>query len=227
MAAKPIILVVDDEADVLRVVKSDLRRQYGKDYRILSDEGGEAALTTLKQVAERAEPVALLVVDQRMPGMNGVDFLEQAIKLFPDCKRVLLTAYSDTEAAVKAINTVKLDNYLRKPYDPPEETLYPVLTDLLQDWAASYRPPFGGIRVVGNRWSSDSHRVKDFLARNQVPYEWQDIESDSEACSLYEGADAPNLPIVVFPDGEKLSNPAIGALASKVGLQHTGRKAVL
>ena len=219
MAAKPIILAVDDEPDVLRMVKTDLRKEYGKDYRILSDAGGEAALATLVQLQERGEPVALLVVDQRMPGMNGVDFLEQAIELFPDCKRVLLTAYSDTEAAIKAINTIKLDNYLSKPYDPPEETLYPALTDLLQDWAGSYRPPFEGIRVIGNRWSSDSHRVKDFLARNRIPYQWQDIEADSEACRLYEGANAPNLPLVVFADSEKLSNPDNGALAAKVGLK--------
>ncbi len=219
MAAKPAILAVDDDADVLRLVKSDLRKQYGKEYRILSAEGGQPALDALHQLKEREEPVALLVVDQRMPGMGGVDFLEQAIQIYPDCKRVLLTAYADTEAAIKAINKVKTDYYLLKPWDPPEQELYPVLDDLLDDWKANYRAPYGGIRVVGNRWSSDSHRVKDFLARNHVPYEWQDIEADSEACSLYEGADAPALPIVILTDGEKLSNPENSALAAKVGLK--------
>lgn len=219
MAAKPVILAVDDDADVLRLIKSDLRKQYGHDYRVLSADGGQRALDALTELQERGEPVALLVVDQRMPGMGGVDFLEQAIKLFPKCKRILLTAYADTEAAIKAINKVKTDYYLLKPWDPPEEQLYPVLTDLLDDWKAGYRPPFGGIQVIGNRWSSDSHRVKDFLARNQVPYEWQDIEDNSEACGIYENADAPKLPLVVFPDGTRLEDPEIGVLAEKVGLK--------
>ena len=224
MAAKPAILAVDDDVDVLRLVKSDLRKQYGRDYRILSAEGGQPALDALDQLKEREEPVALLVVDQRMPGMGGVDFLEKAIQIYPDCKRVLLTAYADTEAAIKAINTVKTDYYLLKPWDPPEEQLYPILDDLLDDWKADYRAPYEGIRVVGNRWSSDSHRVKDFLARNHVPYQWQDIEADSEAYSLYEGADAPALPLVVFTDGEKVSNPDNAALAAKVGLKTTAEQ---
>ncbi len=224
MAAKPVILAVDDDADVLRLIKADLRRQYGHDYRVLSAEGGEPALDALRQLSEREEPVALLVVDQRMPGMGGVDFLEQAIKIYPDCKRILLTAYADTEAAIKAINKVKTDYYLLKPWDPPEEQLYPVLTDLLDDWKAGYRPPFGGITVTGNRWSSDSHRVKDFLARNQVPYVWQDIEDSAEACSLYEGADAPKLPLVAFPDGTSLSDPDNASLAEKVGLKTSAEK---
>jgi thioredoxin reductase (NADPH) len=224
MAVKPVILAVDDDADVLRLIKSDLRKQYGHDYRVLSAEGGEPALDALKQLQERQEPVALLVVDQRMPGMGGVDFLEQAIKLYPDCKRILLTAYADTEAAIKAINTVKTDYYLLKPWDPPEEQLYPVLTDLLDDWKAGYRPPFGGIQVIGNRWSSNSHRVKDFLARNQIPYQWQDIEDNADACSIYEGADTPKLPLVVFPDGETLTDPDNAALAEKVGLKTSAQQ---
>ncbi len=219
MAAKPVILAVDDDVDVLRLIKSDLRKQYGHDYRVLSADGGQAALDALLELQKRGEPVALLVVDQRMPGMSGVDFLESAIKLFPTCKRILLTAYADTEAAIKAINKVKTDYYLLKPWDPPEEQLYPVLTDLLDDWKAGYRPPFGGIQVIGNRWSSASHRVKDFLARNQVPYEWQDIEDNSEACGIYENAEAPKLPLVVFPDGTRLEDPETGALAEKVGLK--------
>jgi len=224
MAAKPTILAVDDDADVLRLVKSDLRKQYGKDYRILSADGGDPALEALRQLKARDEPVALMVVDQRMPGMGGVDFLEQAIQIYPDCKRVLLTAYADTEAAIKAINKVRTDYYLLKPWDPPEEELYPILDDLLDDWKAGYRAPYEGIRVVGNRWSSDSHRVKDFLARNHVPYQWEDIEADTEACSLYEGADAPALPLVVFHDGEKLSNPDNARLAAKVGLKTTAEQ---
>ena len=219
MAAKPVILAVDDDADVLRLVKSDLRREFGSDYRILSADGGEPALDALRQLKTREEPVALLVVDQRMPGMSGVDFLEQAVALFPDCKRVLLTAYGDVEAAKKAINKIKLDQYLDKPYDPPEQNLYPILRDLLYDWKAEYRPPFEGFRVVGNRWSSDSHRVKDFLARNRVPYQWQDIEDDTEACGLYEGANAPSLPLVYLTDGSRLENPTNNDLASKVGLK--------
>ena len=224
MAAKPTILAVDDDADVLRLVKSDLRKQYGRDYRILSAEGGQPALDVLHQIKEREEPVALLVVDQRMPGMGGVDFLEQAIQIYPDCKRVLLTAYADTEAAIKAINTVKTDYYLLKPWDPPEEQLYPILDDLLDDWKANYRAPYEGVRVIGNRWSSDSHRVKDFLARNHVPYEWQDIEADGEACSLYEGADAPALPLVILTNGEKISNPDNASLAAKVGLKTSAER---
>ncbi len=219
MAAKPVILAVDDDADVLRLIKSDLRKQYGQEYRVLSAGGGQPALDALTQLKERDEPVALLVVDQRMPGMGGVDFLAQAIRLYPDCKRILLTAYADTEAAIKAINTVKTDYYLLKPWDPPEEQLYPVLTDLLDDWKAGYRAPFEGIKVIGNRWSSDSHRVKDFLARNQVPYEWQDIEDSPDACGIYEEAHEPKLPLVVFPDGTRLEDPDIGALAEKVGLK--------
>ena len=224
MAAKPVILAVDDDADVLRLIKGDLRRQYGHDYRILSAEGGEPALDALRELSGRDEPVALLVVDQRMPGMGGVDFLEQAIQIYPACKRILLTAYADTEAAIKAINKVKTDYYLLKPWDPSEEQLYPVLTDLLDDWKAGYRPPFGGITVTGNRWSSGSHRVKDFLARNQVPYVWQDIEDSAEACSIYEGADAPKLPLVEFPDGTSLSDPDNGQLAEKVGLKTSAQK---
>ena len=219
MAAKPVILAVDDDADVLRLIKTDLRKKYGHEYRVLSADGGQPALDVLTQLKERGEPVALLVVDQRMPGMGGVDFLEQAIKLFPDCKRILLTAYADTEAAIKAINKVKTDYYLLKPWDPPEEQLYPVLTDLLDDWKAGYRPAFGGIKVIGNRWSSDSHRVKDFLARNQVPFEWQDIENNTEACGIYEKTDAPKLPIVVFPDGTRLQDPDTAVLAEKAGLK--------
>ncbi len=217
--AKPIILAVDDDAEVLRAVERDLRRHYGEQYRVLRAESGARALDALRQLKERGDAAALLVVDQRMPEMGGVEFLEQAIPLFPECKRVLLTAYADTDAAIRAINVVKVDYYLTKPWDPPEEKLYPALDDLLDDWRANFRAPFEGIRVIGHRWSSDSHRVKDFLARNQVPYQWLDIEADDDACRLYSGTEKHDLPLVVLPDGERLSNPDLGALAQKVGLK--------
>ena len=217
--AKPIILAVDDDTEVLRAVDRDLRRHYGEQYRVLRANSGPQALDTLHQLKARNEAAALLVVDQRMPQMTGVQFLEQAIQIFPECRRVLLTAYADTEAAIQAINAVKIDYYLTKPWDPPEEKLYPVLDDLLDDWQAGFRPPFEGLRVIGNRWSSDSHRVKDFLARNQVPYQWLDIEADEDACRLYSGSEKHDLPLVVLADGERLSNPELNALAEKVGLQ--------
>jgi thioredoxin reductase (NADPH) len=150
--AKPILLTVDDDPDVLRAIERDLRRQYSKDYRVLRADAGAIALDVLRQVDERGEPVALFLVDQRMPQMSGVEFLQQARTFFPDAKRVLLTAYADTEAAISAINTVKVDYYSMKPWDPPEENLYPILDDLLGDWQAQYRPPFQGIRVIGHRW---------------------------------------------------------------------------
>ena len=166
--------------------------------------------------------VALFVVDQRMPEMTGVEFLAQAIELFPDAKRVLLTAYADTEAAIRAINEVRLDHYLMKPWHPPEELLYPVLDDLLDDWRANYQPVFEGVRVIGHRWSADGHRVRDFLARNLIPYRWLDIETDAEATELRElaGAAAEPLPLVLLADGTALSRPTIAELAEKVGL-HT------
>src|ERR671939_2041078 len=179
--AKPVILAVDDDPQVLRAVERDLRRRYAREYRVLRADSAEAALDTLGKLKLRGDPVALFLVDQRMPGMSGVEFLEQAIEIFPDAKRVLLTAYADTEAAIRAINEVGLDYYLMKPWDPPEEHLYPVLTDLLDDWQAQFSPPFEGIRVVGHRWSAQSHQVKDFLSRNLVPYQWLDIEIDEEA----------------------------------------------
>ena len=217
--AKPIILAVDDDPDVLRAVERDLRRHYGEHFRVLRAESGARALDVLRQLQERNEAAALLLVDQRMPEMGGVEFLEQAIPLFPESKRVLLTAYADTEAAIRAINAVQVDYYLMKPWDPPEEKLYPVLDGLLDDWKGSFRPPFEGIRVIGHRWSSDSHRVKDFLARNQVPYQWLDIEADDDACRLYTGAEKHDLPLVILADGERLANPEHGVLAEKVGLR--------
>lgn len=226
MATKPVILTVDDDPEVLRVIERDLRQQYGGPFRVLRADSGAAALEILKQVKLRNEPVALFLVDQRMPHMTGVEFLQQALALFPDAKRVLLTAYADTDAAIRAINTVKIDYYLTKPWDPPEEHLYPVLQDPLDDWMADYRPPFQGVHVIGHRWSPQSHDIKDFLARNQIPYRSLDIETSSEAHTLVEHAvlDASRLPLVLFPDGSHLIAPTNTQLAEKVGLRmHTNK----
>ena len=222
---KPVIVAVDDEPAVLSAVTRDLRREYGAQYRVLRADSGITALESLRQLKLRNEPVALLLVDQRMPSMSGVEFLEEAIEIFPDAKRALLTAYADTEAAIRAINEVGLDYYLQKPWDPPEEHLYPVLTDLLDDWQASFAPPFEGIRVVGHQWSAQSHQIKDFLARNLVPYQWLDIEIDEEARHLLElsGSDSSRLPLVLFPDGPTLTQPTNIEVAEKIGLKtHPG-----
>src|SRR5215207_8383367 len=180
--AKPVILAVDDDPQVLRAVERDLRRRYAREYRILRADSGESALDTLGKLKLRGDPVALFLVDQRMPKMTGVEFLEEAIERYPEAKRALLTAYSDTEAAIHAINDVGLDYYLQKPWDPPEQNLYPNLDDMLSDWRADYRPPFTGLRVVGDRWSPESHRTREFLALNlalnRVPYRWLDVYED-------------------------------------------------
>jgi thioredoxin reductase (NADPH) len=226
MASKPVLFAVDDDREVLRAVERDLRKKYGRSrngggYRILSADSAAAAMDTLGKLTLRGDPVALFLVDQRMPRTSGVEFLEEARELYPGAKKVLLTAYADTDAAIKAINEIGLDYYLQKPWDPPEENLYPVLDDLLGDWRSSYRPPFEGIRVVGNRWSPASHAVKDFLARNRVPYQWQDVEASEEARQLIAQADSgePRLPLVVFPDGTYLEAPENVEVAEKVGLQ--------
>lgn len=222
VGAKPALLTVDDDPEVLQAVARDLRQEYGSRFRVLRADSGATALDVLKQLELRNETVALLLVDQRMPQMSGVEFLEQAMELFPDAKRVLLTAYADTDAAIRAINTVKIDYYLLKPWDPPEERLYPVLNDLLDDWLSSFRPPFAGIRVIGNRWSPHSHQVKDFLARNQVPYQWLDIEQEEEARRLVLYAESDNnaqLPLVLFADGSRLIQPSNLQVAEKIGLK--------
>jgi thioredoxin reductase (NADPH) len=222
MASKPVILAVDDEPEVLNAVGRDLSRQFGDRYRIRRADSGRGALDLLKRLKLSGEPLALLLVDQRMPGMTGVEFLASAIELFPDAKRILLTAYADTNVAIRAINEIRLDHYLLKPWDPPEEHLYPVATDLLDDWQAAFHPPFEGIRVIGNRWSAVGHHIKDFLARNQYPYQWLDVDENPEAQRLVELAQAapPDLPIVVFPDGSHLAHPSNEQLAEKIGL-HT------
>jgi len=219
--AKPVILSVDDEPQVLNSIGRDLRQKYGKDYRILKAGSGKEALDTITELGKRNDPVALFIADQRMPQMEGTDFLAEAKKFYPDAKRVLLTAYADTEAAITSINTIELDYYLLKPWDPPEEKLYPVLDDLLNDWEADYSPPYSGIRVAGTLWSASSHHVKDFLARNRIPYRWIDIELDPEAELLVDRVQTgkKQLPVVFFPDGDVFINPNFQELARKVGLK--------
>jgi thioredoxin reductase (NADPH) len=222
--AKPALLTVDDDAEVLRAIERDLRSRYSKDYRVLRADSGQAALEMLGQLKTRNDSVALLLVDQRMPNMSGVAFLTEAMKIFPDAKRVMLTAYADTDAAIKAINEAKIQHYLLKPWDPPDQNLYPVLDDLLEDWQAGYRPPFQGLRVLGLRWSPKSYEVRDFLARNQVPYQWMDVETADRDLAVREllkvlGDDAKRVPAVIFPDGTKLFEPCNEDIAEKVGLR--------
>jgi thioredoxin reductase (NADPH) len=218
--ARPILLAVDDDVSVLEAVVQDLRRQYGSSYRVMRAASGKAALDTLAQLKTRDEPVALLLSDQRMPGMTGVEFLEQARPIYPESRRVLLTAYADTEAAIRAINTARIHYYLNKPWDPPEEKLYPVLNDLLEDWQTGYRPAFEGLRVIGHRWSLKDHQVRDFLSRNHVPYRWVDVAAGGEALKLLSDhqLDATRLPVVLFADGSTLVEPMLEDLASRVGL---------
>jgi thioredoxin reductase (NADPH) len=221
MASKPVILSVDDDPSVLSAIARDLRKRYGENYRIVRADSGEAALEALREIRLRNDPVALFLVDQRMPKQNGVEFLTQAIPIYPDAKRALLTAYADTDAAIAAINQVGIHHYLLKPWDPPEEQLYPVLDDLLDDWQASYHPAFAGIRVIGHRWSAAAHDLKDFLARNHVPYRYLDVETHPEAADLMAqiGVDHHQLPVVLLGDGERLDSPSVADLAAKVGLQ--------
>src|SRR5215216_3030474 len=219
--AKPVIFSIDDDPSVLNSVERDLRTRYGQDYRILSINQGRTALDYLKRLQQRNETVALFLVDHRMPEMNGVEFLEEAIKTYPQAKRVLLTAYADTQAAIDSINEVGLNYYLMKPWHPPEERLYPVLDELLEDWKIHVRLPYEGIRVAGTLWSLTSHEVKDFLTRHQIPYQWLDIEKDSNARQLVEGvsSEVTKLPVIFFPDGNVLIDPDMKELAEKVGLQ--------
>lgn len=221
MATKPVLMTVDDDPEVLRAVERDLRTNYGNRYRVLAADSGATALSTLEQLTVRGQAVALFLVDQRMPRMTGVEFLEKAIELFPDAKRVLLTAYADTDAAIRAINTARVDYYLMKPWDPPDERLYPIVDDLLDDWQAGYRPTFEGIRIVSHRWSARAHNLKDFLARNQIPYQVLDIEADEQARTLVElaGTGVDTLPLVLFQDGSHLADPEPLAVAAKLGMR--------
>lgn len=219
--AKPVLLAVDDDPGVLSAVVRDLRRRYSERFRILRAESGSAALEALQELQRREDPVALFLVDQRMPQMSGVEFLAQAARLYPDARRVLLTAYADTDAAIQAINSAAVHYYLLKPWDPPEELLYPVLDDLLGDWESSYRPPFEGLRVIGHRWSPETHQLKDFLARNHVPYQYLDIETDQEAQTIRTryAPDSQVVPLVILPGGEVLEAPAPARVAERAGLK--------
>jgi thioredoxin reductase (NADPH) len=220
----PAIVTVDDEPEVLRAVERDLRRKYGKDYRILGTDSGSGAVDLMKQLKTRGDSLALTLADQRMPQMSGLDVLGESMQLFPQAKRALLTAYADTNAAIAAINTAKVHYYLLKPWDPPEEKLYPVLDDLLEDWQAEYKAPYHGLRVLGTRWSPSSHQLKDFLGRNQVPYQWTDVEiatPDQEVQQLIPNVDlkSVSLPLVVLQGGEVLENPPVEELAARIGLR--------
>lgn len=219
--AKPVILTVDDEPLVLNAVERDLRRQYGRDYRVIKASSGEQALETVRQLAQRGDPVALFLADQRMPHMEGTEFLKQAIQFYPDARKVLLTAYADTNAAIASINVIGLDYYLVKPWDPPEENLYPVLDGLLADWQATVPIPWDGIRVAGTQWSPRSHEVKDFLSRNRIPYQWLDVEKNKEAAALVESATqgSNRLPVLFFPDGTVLVDADNRQVAEKCGLR--------
>jgi thioredoxin reductase (NADPH) len=221
---KPTLLTVDDDPNVLKAIERDLRSRYGDRYRVLRANSGDAGLVLLRELKVRNDAVALLLADQRMPAMDGIGFLAEAKKLYPDSKRALLTAYADTSAAINAINEVNVDYFFLKPWDPPSQHLYPVLDDLLEDWNASYKPPYEGIRVLGTRWSPRAYEVRDFLARNHVPYQWIDVELSSEDPEVKQliasvGDDAGHLPMTLFPDGTRMFQSTPAELADKIGLR--------
>jgi thioredoxin reductase (NADPH) len=218
---KPLILAVDDDPQVLRAIGRDLVSKYGRDYRVVRAQSGAEGLDVLRHERENAQPVAMILSDQRMPNLNGVQFLAEARALAPSATRALLTAYADTDAAIAAINTSQVDYYLQKPWDPPQELLYPIVEDLLADWRASYRPGWGGIRLVGSRWMPSVHALKEFLARNHLPYEFFDVESiDEHGREAREmAANAAALPLVIMPDGARLTNPAVEEVARRAGLK--------
>ena len=218
---KPIILAVDDDPEVLNAVDRDLRAHFRTDYRIIKVASGRLAMETTTQLKQRGSPIALFLVDERMPEMSGTQFLAEAIKLYPDARKVLLTAYADTETAILAINTIGLDHYLLKPWEPPAERLYPILDDLLTDWKARTRPVFDGLRVAGTGLSPSSYALKDFLAGNQVPYQWVDLDADPSARALVEAMPGglKRLPVVFFSDGASMVQPTTLQLAEKLGMQ--------
>jgi thioredoxin reductase (NADPH) len=225
---KPVILTVDDDVPVLRAIERDLRSRYGADYRVVAATSGQEALEAVRQLTVRGSSIGLFVVDQRMPVMTGIEFLAEAIRLQPDARRVLLTAYADTDVAIQAINQIQLDHYILKPWDPPEEHLFPITDDLLADWSANHRPPFEGLRLLAGRWAPGGHLIRDYLTRNQVPYSWLDPEDDEQgrrvAASMLEthpeiGSVDASVPIVIFPDGTVLREPATRDIAERVGLQ--------
>jgi thioredoxin reductase (NADPH) len=221
MAAKPAIIAVDDDLPVLRAVERDLRARYGGDYRILAAGSGADALEAVRELTLRGDAVALFVVDQRMPVMTGIELLREALPLQPDARKILLTAYADTDVAISAINEIRLDQYILKPWDPPEERLFPVVDDLLADWTAAFRPAFEGLRLVASRWAPRGHAIRDFLTRNQLPYAWLDPETDPDAQRLAASLDPvpePSEPVVLLPDGRALRDPSTRDVAEAVGL---------
>jgi thioredoxin reductase (NADPH) len=221
MTTKPVILAVDDEPTALAAIERDVEHEYGADFQIVGATSGSEALETLKQLKLRSEPVALLLSDQRMPHMTGVELLEQAVELYPDAKRVLLTAPADGDVLISTIRPAKPDYYLRKPWDAPEEQLYPILKDLLADWQVANYPPFEGLRVIGHRWAPNTYRVRDLLARNQVRYQWLDLDTSEEARRLLAalGSETPCLPVLLFPDGSWLADPTPLEAAEHFGLK--------
>jgi len=217
---KPVLLCVDDDPQVLSAIDRDLRQEFRRDYRVVRAGSGREALAIVRELHEREEPLALILADQRMPDLEGVEVLTQARELFPEAKRVLLTAYADTEAAIRAINSARLDHYLMKPWDPPQQLLYPTLHDLLAAWQQAYKPVFGGVRLIGFQWSPKSHALKDFLAGYMVGYQWLDFETDAEAQALLarKNLSAHDLPVVVLEDGAALASPTATEVATRIGL---------
>jgi thioredoxin reductase (NADPH) len=218
--ADPVIFVVDDDNQVLSAIRRDMRSRYGSEYRVLAANSGEAALDALKELKARGAALAMLISDQRMPTMLGVDLLSRCREIYPVARRVLLTAYSDVKAAVRAINEAHLDHYLEKPWDPPEERLFPAVDDLLSSWQAEYRPETTGLRLAGHQWSPRSHDLKDFMASNLIPYRWLDAERDPDARRLLDaaGVTAADLPVLFLEDGTVLKNPDVRQLAERLGL---------
>lgn len=222
----PYIIIIDDDVQVLRAIQRDIRNKYRDEYKIAATESALEALDLVKELKLKNEEVALFISDQRMPEMEGIAFLEKANEIFPSAKKVLLTAYSDIEAAIKAINSVKLDYYLLKPWHPPEEKLFPVVNDLMDDWHALYKPDHEGTRIIGFQWSPKSHAIKEFLSGNLVPYIWMDIESnpDAEKYLVSANISRTGLPLVVMKDGSFINDPSLPDLAARVGLQQAATK---
>jgi thioredoxin reductase (NADPH) len=223
---KPIIFLLDDDPAVLKAVVRDIKSVFRSDYRILATQSAREALESLTELRNKGEVIALFISDQRMPEMLGVEFLEKAKKVFPSAKRVLLTAYSDTDAAIKAINDVQLDYYLMKPWDPPEEKLFPVINDQLEEWQGTYRPSFDGIKIIGYQWSPKSHQIKDFLSGNLIPYLWMDVESGDAGRELLKlnDIDLKDLPVVFFEDGSFFKNPSLPEIGNKTGMSLTAKQ---
>src|SRR5688572_3558403 len=217
---EPVILAVDDDAQVLSALRRDLRSRYREDYRVLAAGSGESALEAIRELKARGDALAMVITDQRMPSMLGVDVLAAAAEVYPIARRVLLTAYSDVRAAIRAINEARVDYYLEKPWDPPEERLFPPIDDLLGTWQAEYRPEVTGIRLIGYQWSARSHEVKTFLVNNLIPYKWLDVDRDPAARNLLASADVHDneLPLLVLEDGTTLRNPDVRQVAERLGL---------